>query len=165
MNRKISGSGVYEIWTDNFGAIEVYKQTSENKIFLSSRLSLLPIAKSGGQLDQLGLVHSLTVYGSRPAKKHTIYKDVSRLGVNEGFKIMNGNSEIIKRDFVAKSTEPKYPEEKLEEYTDLFLEAIRARASEDGNIIYLSSGWDSTSILAALVHLFGKDKTDVLLEE
>ena len=156
---KISESGLSEVWADNFGTLEVYSQTSKNKVILSSNLGLLPIAQLGGECDQLGLAHSLTVYGSRPPKKHTIYKDVSRLGVNEGFKIINGDLEIVKRDFIAKSTEPEYSEDKLEEYTEVFLEAVRARASENGNIVYFSSGWDSTSILAALVHLFGNDKT------
>ena len=160
---KISEAGLSEVWSDNFGTLEVYQQNSDDNVILSSDLSLLPIAKSGGEFNQLGFAHTLTVYGSRPAKKHTLYKDVSRLGVNEGFKVINGNLEILKRDFIAKSTEPKYSEDKLEEYTDLFLEAVRARASEDGNIVYLSSGWDSTSILAALVHLFGKDKTRCII--
>ena len=160
---KISETGLSEVWSDNFGTLEVYQQTSDEKVILSSDLSLLPISKIGGKFDQLALAHSLTVYGARPAKKHTIYKDVSRLGVNEGFKVINGNLEILKRDFIAKSTEPKYSEDKLEEYTDLFLEAVRARASDKGNIVYLSSGWDSTSILAALVHLFGKDKTRCII--
>lgn len=156
---KISESGLTEIWSDNFGTLEVYQQSLEDNIFISSSLRFLPIAMSGGEFDQLGLAHTLTVYGSRPPKKHTLYKDVSRLGVNEGFLIKNGNLEILKRVFIAKSTEPKYSEDKLDEYTDLFLEAVRARASDAGNIVYLSSGWDSTSILAALVHLFGRKKT------
>ena len=160
---KISETGISEVWSDNFGTLEVYQQTFDDSVILSSNLSLLPIAKSGGEFNQLGLAHTLTVYGSRPAKKHTLYKDVSRLGVNEGFKIINGNLEIIKRDFISKSTEPKYSEDKLEEYTELFLEAVRARASDNGNIVYLSSGWDSTSILAALVHLFGKGKTTCII--
>tara|TARA_B100000767_G_scaffold15814_1_gene14901 strand:- start:3577 stop:5508 length:1932 start_codon:yes stop_codon:yes gene_type:complete len=160
---KISEAGLSEVWSDNFGTLEVYQQNSDDNVVLSSDLSLLPIAKSGGEFNQLGFAHTLTVYGSRPAKKHTLYKDVSRLGVNEGFKVINGNLEILKRDFIAKSTEPTYSEDKLEEYTDLFLEAVRARASDNGNIVYLSSGWDSTSILAALVHLFGKDKTRCII--
>jgi hypothetical protein len=43
-------------------------------------------------------------------------------------------------------------------YTDLFLDALRARGSERGNVVYLSSGWDSTAILAGLVHVFGAAK-------
>jgi hypothetical protein len=160
---KISETGLSEIWSDNFGTLEVYQQISDEKVLLSSSLGFLPIAKYGGVFNQLGLAHSLTVYGSRPAKKHTLYKDVSRLGVNEGLKIINGNLEILRRKFIAKSTEPVYSEDKLQEYSDLFLEAVKARASEEGNIVYLSSGWDSTSILAALVHLFGKDKTRCII--
>jgi hypothetical protein len=160
---KISETGLIEIWSDNYGSFEVYHQVSDGNVYLSSNLSLLPIAKSGGELNQLGLVHSLTVYGSRPAKKHTIYAEVTRLGVNEGFKIFNANLETLHRNFIAKSSEPEYSNEKLEEYADIFLEAVRSRASEEGNIVYLSSGWDSTSILAALVHLFGKDKTRCII--
>ena len=51
----------------------------------------------------------------------------------------------------------------LNQYSDYFIESIRARASDDGNIVYLSSGWDSTSILAVLVHLFGKSKTRCII--
>lgn len=160
---KITQTGLSEIWSDNFGTFEVYQQKSDEKVFLSSNLSFLPISKTGGEINQLGLVHSLTIYGSRPAKKHTLYKAVSRLGVNEGFKIINGNLEILRRKFNAKSTEPVYSVDKLDEYTDLFLEAVRSRASKEGNIVYLSSGWDSTSILAALVHLFGKDRTRCII--
>jgi len=160
---KISETGLSEVWSDNFGTLEVYQQTIDDNVILSSDLSLLPRAKSGGEFNQLSLAHTLTVYGCRPAKKHTLYKEVSRLGVNEGFKIKDGNIEILKREFNPKSTEPKYSEDKLEEYSELFLEAVRARASDNGNIVYLSSGWDSTSILAALVHLFGKSKTRCII--
>ena len=37
---------------------------------------------------------------------------------------------------------------KLNEYSDFFIESVRSRASKSGNIIFLSSGWDSTTILA-----------------
>jgi len=40
----------------------------------------------------------------------------------------------------------------------LFLSHLQENASEEKNLVYLSSGWDSTSILAGLIHLFGKKK-------
>jgi len=45
----------------------------------------------------------------------------------------------------------------------IFIESIRARASDYGNVVFLSSGWDSTSILATLVHLFDKSKTRAVI--
>jgi hypothetical protein len=160
---KLGTDGTCEIWTDNFGRVDVYWQNIGNVIILSTSLDLLPISQSGGAPDLVGIMHSLTVYGSRPAKKHTIYKDVNRLGVNEKISLKNGKLEIVKRAFKPKSTIPLYQENDLHKYADHFLEAIRARASSDGNIVYLSSGWDSTSILASLVHLFGKSKTRCII--
>ena len=52
---------------------------------------------------------------------------------------------------------------KLEDYSNLFIEAVRARASEIQNIVLLSSGWDSTSILATLCHLFSSDKIECVI--
>lgn len=49
----------------------------------------------------------------------------------------------------------KYGERELIEHAELMIDAVRVRGSRYGNVVYLSSGWDSTSILACLVHLFG----------
>ena len=155
---KIEPTGSCEIWTDQFGRVDVYWQSVGDTIVLGTGLDLLPVAQKGAAPDSVGVAHALTVYGSRPAKQHTLYKDVHRLGVNQGIKLSNGHYDLLQRQFKPASTVPLYGQHDLHRYADLFLEAIRARASNDGNVVYLSSGWDSTSILAALVHLFGKRK-------
>jgi hypothetical protein len=146
-----------EIWTDNYGRIDVYYTVAENNINIASGIDL--IAKSSeSELDSVGVAHSLIVYGSRPAKKHTLYQDIKRLGVFEGIKIENESLRILKREVKLLETK-HFIENDLNKYADLFIEAIRVRSSDYGNIVYLSSGWDSTSILATLVHLYGKKKT------
>ena len=40
---------------------------------------------------------------------------------------------------------------------------MKVRSSDEGNIVFLSSGWDSTSILASLVHLHGKSKVKCII--
>jgi hypothetical protein len=138
--------------------MDVYYQKLDNTVYISSSLDLLPVSKIGSEFDQVGIAHSLIVYGSRPAKKHTLYKDVQRLGVSEGIHLENENIAILKRSYKILKTK-NFIDNDLNRYTEYFLEAIRARASENGNVVYLSSGWDSTSILGSLVHLFGKKKT------
>ncbi|MBA3656922.1 MAG: hypothetical protein H0W69_06180 [Gemmatimonadaceae bacterium] len=144
-------------WTDQFGKIDVYYQVSDKETVVASNLSLLPVAQGGSSLDQIAAAHSLTVYGSRPAKKHTYYKDVRRLGVGEVLRIQNGQIEISRDPFIA-SPFVQYEDADLERYFEIFLEAIRSRASEQMNLVSLSSGWDSTSILGTLVHLYGNKK-------
>jgi len=159
---KVGLNGSCEVWTDQFGRMEIYWQSVTGGFILSTALNLLPIANSGGELDEVGVAHALTVYGSRPAKKHTLYRDVHRLGINQGIRIYKDKCELLNRPFKPVSI-TKYSERDLNRYTDIFLEAIRARASSEGNIVSLSSGWDSTSILASLVHLFGRQKVRAVI--
>jgi hypothetical protein len=159
---KVSPIGVCEVWTDQYGRIDVYWQTIKDSIVLATSLELLPIAQKGSPSDSIGVAHSLTVYGSRPAKQHTLYQDVQRLGVNQGIRLANGKLDLLVRPFKAANA-VAYGERDLHRYADHFLEAIRARASNDGNVVYLSSGWDSTSILACLVHLFGRRKVRAVI--
>jgi len=50
----------------------------------------------------------------------------------------------------------EYSEKDLNKYADILLDAVQICGSEKGNVVSLSSGWDSTSLLACLVHLFGR---------
>ena len=160
---KVSQTGTCEVWTDQFGRIDIYWQLDDGSIVLGTGLDFLPVAQKGASSDSVGVAHALTVYGSRPAKKHTLYRDVKRLGVNQGIRLAQGGRyELLSRPFKAASV-VSYGERDLHRYTDFFLEAIRARASSDGNVVYLSSGWDSTSILACLVHLFGSRKVRAVI--
>lgn len=159
---RVSQIGICEVWTDQFGRIDVYWQSINGSIVLGTSLDLLPIAQKSSPSDSVGVAHALTVYGSRPAKQHTLYQGVQRLGVNQGIRLSNGRYELLARPFKAAKAVP-YGERDLHRYADFFLEAVRARASFDGNVVYLSSGWDSTSILASLVHLFGKRKVRAVI--
>ncbi|GMV21723.1 MAG: hypothetical protein AMXMBFR57_16720 [Acidimicrobiia bacterium] len=150
----VRADGRCEIWTDALGRIDVYRQHVSAGVVLASNLELLPIADTGGRLDQVAVAHALTIYGGRPAKKQTYYDAVTRLGVGESLSVLGA-------EVTVRSHSPTIPEiadyqpRDLDRYVDLFLEAIRGRAGADLNVVSLSSGWDSTAILATLVHLFG----------
>jgi len=59
--------------------------------------------------------------------------------------------------FRPRKTTP-YGERELREYAEILLNAVEIRSSNQGNIVYLSSGWDSTALLACLVKLHGARK-------
>ncbi len=160
---KINSLGQCDIWTDQFGRIDIYWQQLDTSVIVATELDLLPVSLLGSVMDNVGVAHSLTVYGSRPAKQHTLYKDVHRLGVNQRLSLSEKSFEIKKIQFALAKTFSHPGEKDLHRYSDIFLEAIRARASKEGNVVYLSSGWDSTSILAALVHIFGNRKVRAVI--
>jgi hypothetical protein len=160
---KVLSIGECEVWTDQYGRVDIYWQKMNDGVIMASSMDMLPVSANSSPLDNIGVAHALTVYGSRPAKEHTLYKDVKRLGVFMRIKLLNGKIDILKRAFTPLSTNPLFAEKDMHRYSDYFIEAIRARGSKEGNVVYLSSGWDSTSILAVLVHLFGNRKVRAVI--
>jgi len=151
-----------EVFADRYGQFDCYCYSQADKVVFASDLSLFPESPSKDGYDQVGLAHTLTVYGYRPAKKHTVYKNVYRLGVGEIALIGPGKVEIKQSKFKPIKV-GNYEEADLERYADLFLDALKIRGSNNGNVIYLSSGWDSTSILGGLVHVYGADKVRTVI--
>lgn len=150
----VKPDGTCLIRADRFGQRDLYYQSIAGGVTLATRLDLLPVARDGAKPDQMAYVHALTVYGYRPPKRHTFYEGVRRLGVDEIAHVHDGKLTLVSRPFAAQPT-AVYDDAKLEDYADAMLEGIRARMSPKGNVVYLSSGWDSTAILACLVHLGG----------
>tara|TARA_Y100001934_G_C12386137_1_gene795863 strand:- start:3815 stop:5746 length:1932 start_codon:yes stop_codon:yes gene_type:complete len=159
---KVEKDGVY-VGTDSQGKIDLYYEECNGGIILGSDLGLLPFKDSREiKYDQLGAAHALYIYGYRPAKRHTLYSNVKRLGSNEILEWKNGNFIFSKGQRALPET-CDYGPEMNKQYVDLFLDAIEKRSSPNGNIVYLSSGWDSTSILASLVKLHGPKKVRAVI--
>lgn len=146
---------------DKFARIDVYYTTSAEGVAIATDLTLLPIVNECAGYNQKALAHMLTYYGNRPAKKQTVYRAISRLGVSENIFLDQSGMSVSKDNFQPRSVE-KYAKKENEIYSDLFLQILEDEGSKEGNLVYLSSGWDSTSILAGLVHVFGSDKVQVL---
>ena len=157
--------GSLEVWTDQLGRIDIYYQQVENEIYIASGLDLLPVSNGiNADIDSVAMMQANYIYGGRPVKKHTWYKQVRRIGVSEILRWDSASG--VNMVDIARPAAPSmiYSEpESLNDYSATFVESIRARASADGNVVFLSSGWDSTSILATLVHLFGKSKTRAVI--
>lgn len=147
---------------DHYGQRDIYYNTSGDVRCFASDLSLMPDSPAANGYDQAALVHALCMYGYRPPKRHTPYKEIRRLGVLDTVYIKNGTVQIKTEDFQPVRIE-NFSERELEEYADIFLEATKIRGSKYGNVVYLSSGWDSSSILASLVHVFGRRKVRAVI--
>lgn len=162
---KIFQDNKTEIWNDKFSRLEFYWYYSnkEKIFFAASSINLFENEINFGQIDQTSLSQVLTIYGNRPLKKQTLFRNIKRLGVNESILLNDDSISINKLKFLPKNTFSKNDLSKLDDYSDKLIQSVKARASDSQNIIFLSSGWDSTSILAILVHLFGPSKIDCVI--
>jgi hypothetical protein len=149
----VGADGSVELGSDAFGRGEIYYRESPGGGTFASGLDLVPIAH-GGPYDQAALAHVFCVYGHRPPKRHTLYTGLRRLGVGETARWTGGTLSVRDDDFTPVAS-ADFGDRELNEYADIFLETLRQTGSRHGNIVYLSSGWDSTSILAGLVTVFG----------
>ena len=154
--------GTCDVAADRFGQMDLYYQRDGALTIIGSDLLLLPVSTRGDRFDQAALAHAVCVFGWRPPKQHTFYQTVRRLGVDQRLSIRGGAVSVIERPFQPRPT-GDYTDAQLDEYSDLLLGAIEARSSRQGNVVYLSSGWDSTAILACLVRLHGKGKVRAVL--
>lgn len=155
---KADDKGNIAIWADKYSRRDVYYSHSSNVIMASS-ITLFDDLDWTESPDHVALAHSLTIYGSRPAKEQTFNSKISRLGLGETLNINNENK--LSLNSVAMDIFPtnySFGRRELAQYKDMFFDAIKSRGSEDGNLVFLSSGWDSTAITAVLVHVFGKNK-------
>ncbi|MCE2517052.1 MAG: hypothetical protein J4F41_04295 [Alphaproteobacteria bacterium] len=151
------------IWADKYSRRDVYYSQASH-VSIASNMTCFDDIDWTENPDQIALAHSLTIYGSRPAKEQTFAKNISRLGLGQSltittqheFTVTSVPMDILPTNNVFGKTE-------LDQYKDMFFDAIKARGSEDGNLVFLSSGWDSTSIAAVLVHVFGKNKVRGLI--
>jgi hypothetical protein len=149
------GSGC--LFGDRFAQLDIYAERVGAGSVFTTDLDLLPFSRGAVAYDQAAFAHALTVFGWRPPKLHTLYQGISRLGVGQVVRMEGASARIQNTPFTPLSTGAYGPKE-LEEYSEILLEAVRARGSSNGNVVYLSSGWDSTALLACLVKLFGRDK-------
>jgi Asparagine synthase len=160
---QIAADGSCVISCDRFGQAEVYYHRDPGGgAVLATRLDLLPATQGAVKHDQLALAHAFSVYGYRPPKRHTFYDGVRRLGVREIVRCGSAGCDVRTIPVRLTPTTP-YGKRELREYADLFLDAIDLRSSREGNVVYLSSGWDSTAILAGLVRLHGARKVRAVI--
>jgi hypothetical protein len=150
----VATDGSVTISADRFGKRDIYVQSARGGVSLASDLSLLAENPARDGYDAAALAHSMTYYGHRPPKRHTMYKAVRRLGVGDVAHLRAGKLDVERTPFKPLPME-EYRPEAIDRYTDAFLDYIAAAGSDQGNHIFLSSGWDSSSILSALVHVFG----------
>ena len=141
--------------TDRGSRLDIYYFQEKNNFIICSDLQFFSFI-GFNTIDNFSLSHSLCVYGARPPKKHTIFKKVKRVGFNQKLSLMGNRLKIKNYNLKINNIDQKV---NLNSYKKYFIKAIKQYTnSKDKKIILLSSGWDSTAILANLKLCFPKSQ-------
>jgi asparagine synthetase B (glutamine-hydrolysing) len=154
---KINNDNI-SLYTDRYCKKDIFYFKDGKDFVVSDSLEYFFKAGLVEGFDRVSLVSFFTLYGNYVPKKQTLYKNIFRLGVNQSALITNQGINISETAFKLLETE-KYNSDNLEEYYKIFSDSIKSRSSESGiNWIYLSSGWDSTSILGMLKEFYPSEQ-------
>lgn len=158
----ISGDSKAVVFADVFNRTEIFYTLEKKGTILS--IDLEPVLKGVKKLEysQAALSNMLTIYGYYAPKKHTIYESIKRFGVGERLIFDRGVIKIEQFSFIPCRIKP-FDERKHDEYANILNDAVRIRGSAACNWVLLSSGWDSTSLLAMLVKQRGPSKVRAVI--
>jgi hypothetical protein len=128
---------------------EVFYSKKLNNFWISSRNEFKNINNNIINFNQISLANILNVYGNYPFKKDTIFENVSRLNINEFIKVDFKNFKILIKKINEKFLQIDN-KIKIDDYKKSLFNSINLSSSKSMNWILMSSGWDSSSILAIL---------------
>lgn len=144
------------VFADAFHRRELYYSRHGAGLLAASSLAPLLAAGKVPSFSQPALASCLSMYGSYAPKKHTIYRDILRLGIGERLRLEDGDFRLEQRPFLALPM-LAYGRQELAQYAQIMREAVSVRGSEERNWIFMSSGFDSSALLALLVERYGPE--------
>ena len=150
------------ISSDQNKSYEIFYQYSKNSITISNFMNTEIKNFYKNDLNQISIINILNTYGNYAPKKNTIYKDINRLGLNQFFKI-NPKTLSLKKINYNNKVHIVNKDPDIEDYRKSLNDSISLRSSNNMNWILMSSGWDSSSILAILNKLKGPKKITAVI--
>lgn len=145
------------IKSDKFGKRCIFYIKKGDLIEVSDILENLK-NKNSDNYNNFGVAHTIINHtGPRPPRGQTIYKDFKELHLNE-ILILTDKDLKLKKIKEKLSKTKYYKINHHDKFSKIFFDTIKKYGSNEENIVFLSSGWDSTSILAGLNHVFGPKK-------
>lgn len=149
--------GSAHIFADAFNRRELFYVRKGAALVASSSTDPLRREALAGGFSQEALASCFTMYGNYAPKRHTIFQAMRRLGVGESLKLGPAGAEVLTRAFSPMPTR-QYQEGELTEYAAILRSAVARRGSETHNWLFMSSGFDSSTLLALLVERYGSGK-------
>jgi hypothetical protein len=150
------------IITDNNKSYEIFYSNNLKNLWISSKNLIKNYEYTPKFFNQYSLINILNVYGNYPLKGDTVLNEVSRLKISEYIQI-NLNKPKLNIKKLNEKTVNIQNDIKLGDYKKSLFESIKLTSSNSMNWIMMSSGWDSSSILAILIKFNSRKKITAVI--
>tara|TARA_Y100000590_G_C15732127_1_gene1017403 strand:+ start:209 stop:2155 length:1947 start_codon:yes stop_codon:yes gene_type:complete len=156
------------IISDKFCKIDLFYNLNQNQLYISNLIKNFKFNSGNRIFNNISLANILMNYGSYVPKSNTIYENINRLNINEYVTITEKNVKIKKTKLNLIKTSNEFNNDEnlyYKKFKTFFLNSIKRRCSNRMNWVYISSGFDSTSILATLNYLVGNKKITAVIAQ
>ncbi len=140
------------IFQDAHGRLDVFYALKDRTALFSDSVDPVAAFAKHVAIDPMPMTFFLLL--NYTPKKHTLYRGIRRLGIQETVRYRNGA--VSFETFPLRPIRiEKYSDADLEKYWSLIQTAVFSRATGGDTWLSFSGGWDSTFLLALLVSRFG----------
>ncbi len=141
---------------DKYSKRDIFFSQLKNYFYITDSFKIILKKINNLSFNNLSLANQFLVHGSRVAKKDTIFNEVKRMGLNEKLLIKKNKIKIIKNNFIPKN-ETDYKDNMIEKYYEIN-KSFMLNFGEKRKALFMSSGFDSSYLLALQQKLFGSSK-------
>lgn len=165
---KIKKNRATQIITDKYCKIDLFYNFKQNTMYISNSLKNFDLDNKKEKFNHIALANVLMNFGSYVPKPNTIYNNINRLSIDQFIDIYKRKVLIKKKKLNLVEIDNRFNKNEIlykKNFKNIFFNSVKKRSSNRMNWVYISSGFDSTSILATLNHLFGNKKITAVIAE
>ncbi len=159
-----SENNIISIQIDIRGISDVFYLKEGKKIFFSNNLLLLKkLSQKKLNLDNFAILSAISSTGKRPPLNHTFFEEIKRISFDQVILVDKKNIKIKTQKYTPlKQKDPKSEKLFLEDYNK-YLKGYSNIGHKRNKVIFMSSGWDSLTILKLLTDKFGRNKVKPII--
>ena len=138
---------------DRFSKKDVFLLKQKSHFYISDNFKAILNNNNNLSFNSMALSNLFLVYGVKMAKKDTIFNEIKRIGVNEKLLIKKNKFEIVDNYYKPESS-IEYNDKMIDKYYEIN-KSFFLNFGEKKRGLFMSSGFDSSYLLALQQQLFG----------
>jgi len=144
---------------DNKGSYDLFYSINGKNINFSNDFKLISeINRTRLSFDNFAIMNAISNVSKRPPLKKTIFNEIKRLDLNQQSIITKNNCKILDQKINPLKTKTNFSEKSfLEDYENALKDYSKIGKNKN-KVLFMSSGWDSLTVLKFLIEKFGRKR-------
>lgn len=144
---------------DNKGSYDLFYTNNKKSISFSNNFKLIKdLNHNNLTFDNFAILNAISSVSKRPPLKSTIFNEIKRIDLDQEIIIKNDKIKILSKKIKPKKIKEIISEKAFLENYEKELREYSKVGTKKNKILFMSSGWDSLTILKLLIDKYGKKR-------